>query len=82
MNFDAAGLHVRVESVALLAEIEDDGISVGVSGGDKRGVLAGSLLGHSIGGRDDNRIGHGENRLAEDGVAFGLVNWAGIDAEL
>ena len=82
VDADAAGLHVRVQGIAVLAEIENDEVSIGVGERDSGGIFAGDLLGLIVGGVNDNGIGDGEDGLAEDGVALELFAGTGVDAAL
>ena len=79
MYLDAAWLHVGIERVAVVAEIENDAIPVGIGEGDVLGVSAGSLFGLIVDDGRDDSVCDGERGLTKDGVALELFARAGVD---
>jgi hypothetical protein len=82
VNLDAAGLHVGVHRIAMLAQIEDDRVAVGCGGIDGGGILAGSSFGRAVGDGDNGGVGNGDRFFAENVVALHFFLRAAIDATL
>jgi hypothetical protein len=80
VDLDAAGLEVGVEGVAVAAEVEDDGVAIGLFDENVGGEFAGDLLWVAVGGGDDDGVGYGDGGFAEDGVALKFFAGAGVDA--
>src|SRR4029077_138505 len=82
MHLQTSWLHVCVERVAMVPQVEHDGISVGFFNRDVGRILAGRLLRLAVNCGNDGGVGRGQGLLAEDGIAFQFLLWAVVDAVL
>src|ERR1700722_20913859 len=80
MDSNFSGLEMGVDGVAMIAEIEDDGIAVGLLDGNIFGIFSGSLFGEAVGDGGDGGVGHGDGFPAEDGVAGEIFAGPVVDA--
>src|SRR3984957_7538818 len=80
MDSNFSGLEMDVNGVAMLTEIEDDGVAVGLLDGNIFGIFSGSLFGEAVGDGGDGGIGHRDGFLAKDGVAGEIFAGAVVDA--
>src|ERR1700722_16711214 len=80
MDANFSGLEMGVNGVAMIAEIEDYGIAVGLLDGNIFGIFSGSLFGEAVGDGGDGGIGHRDGFLAKDGVAGEIFAGPVVDA--
>ena len=80
MDANFPGLEMGVDSVAVIAEIENDGIAVGLLDGNIFGIFSGRLFGETVGDGGDNGVGDSDGFPAKDGVAAEIFAGAVVDA--
>src|ERR1700722_11201617 len=83
MDSNFSGLEMGVNGVAMLTEIEDDGIAVGLLDGNVFGIFSGSLFGEAVSDRGDGSIGDrdgffAENRVTGEAFARTVVDAIGV----